>query len=98
MNNFEIFEKDFKRDLLSKVIVAMKHGRMSKESAQKLAKSVLEIFTQESGPNVFAAINKISEIYPQVIDIFILRGNEYDERETEAKINEIRIDLSLGNG
>jgi len=89
MNNFELFKKDFKRDLLSGVVVALKHGKVDKDGASFFAKNILEIFEKDEAKDVFAKLLKLGETHPDLFDPFILRMNEYDEREKEEKLNNI---------
>ena len=89
--NFEKFKQDFKRDLLIKIVISMKHGRVSKDASQELAKRILEIFKIYEVPKVFESINKLSESYPEILDILITRGHEFDKRESEEKLEQIIV-------
>jgi len=96
MDNFSRFKQDFKRDLLIKIVVSMKHGRVSRDASRELAKRILEIFKNNAPPKVFERINKLSEDYPEILDILIARGHEFDSREKEEKMKEIIVYLKTG--
>lgn len=90
--NFEQFKKDFKQDILIKVIVATRHGKVSSDSASYLARLILEIFENEPR-EVFKKLNKLTETHPDILDIFIKRATEYDDRKKIEDISQIQIYL-----
>ncbi len=94
--NFEQFKKDFKQDMLIKVIVALRRKRISQENASYLAKRILEIFQDEKATEVFKKINKLAETHPNILEILIKRGTEYDERQRAHDINQIQVYLRGG--
>lgn len=96
--NFEQFKKDFKRDLLIRIVINMKHGKVGKTSSSELAREVLEIFREGQTKQVFERINKLTETHPDILDIFIKRGYEFDSREREEKTNQILVYLKLKGG
>lgn len=91
--NFEQFKKDFKQDLLICVVMNMKHGKLSEAASRMMVRRILSILNAESEASTFTKINKLSETYPAILDIFIKRGYEFDERERDAKLNEITLYL-----
>ena len=96
--NFELFKKDFKRDLLIKIVINMKHGKTERVSSRELAREVLEIFREARAKQVFERINKLAETHPEILDIFIKRGYEFDTREKQEKVNQIMIYLKTKGG
>jgi hypothetical protein len=98
MNNYEQFKKDFKRDLLVKIVVSLKHGKTTKKRSKTLAKQILSIFSETEAAAAFAKINRLSEHHPEILDIFIERGYEFDSREKEAKLNQIILYLKMKGG
>jgi hypothetical protein len=88
-NNLEVFKKDFERDVLVKIVISLRHGKMTKERSRDLARGILNIFKNEKTDLVFEGINRLSQSHPDILDIFINRGYEYDEREKEEKLNQI---------
>ena len=103
--NFELFKKDFKRDLLIQIVINMKHGKVGKTSSSELAREVLEIFREGQAPHqsdagqarqVFERINKLAETHPEILDIFIKRGYEFDSREKDQRLEQISIYLTKG--
>ena len=97
-NNFETFKKDFKRDLLVKVVVALKFGHADRAGAAKFAQDTIGIFDTEEPVQMFAAINKLSETHPEILAPFIKRGSEYDEREKIERMQQIMRDLKMKGG
>ena len=95
--NFETFKKDFKRDLLIQIVINMKHGKTNKTGSKELAREVLEIFREGHSRQVFERINKLTETHPEILDIFIKRGYEFDSREKTEKIEQIHIYLAEGS-
>ena len=93
MKNFEQFKKDFKRDLLIKVVIGLKHGQTSKDKSAEIARNILEVFRNGEPAVVFQGINKLAETHPYILDIFIKRANEYDQRFVDEKIPQILIYL-----
>jgi hypothetical protein len=96
--SFSQFEKDFKRDVLVKVVICLRHGKTSRQRVTGLARLILEAFRQDAANIAFSKINKLSESYPEVLDIFIKRGYEYDEREKKEKLNQIVLYLKTKGG
>jgi hypothetical protein len=96
--NYEQFKKDFKRDLLVKMVVYLKHGKTTKKRSKTLAKQILSIFSEIEAAAAFAKINKLSEHHPEILDIFIKRGYEFDSRETNEKLNQIIVYLKTKGG
>lgn len=94
--NFELFKKDFKRDLLIQIVINMKHGQVSKASSSELAQEVLKIFREARAKQVFGRINKLAETHPEILDIFIKRGYEFDSREKDQRLEQISIYLAKG--
>jgi hypothetical protein len=95
MKNFEQFKKDFKRDLLIKIVVSLKYGKAN-ESPSEVARTILEVFKFNEKEVVFKQINKLSETHPEILDIFIKRGYEYDAREKDEKLSRILSFLKGG--
>lgn len=95
MKNFDQFKHDFKQDVLIKVIVAMRHEKVSAEKASYLARAISEIFENEPH-EVFKKLNKLAETHPDILDIFIKRATEYDDRKRIEDINQIQIYLKGG--
>jgi hypothetical protein len=95
--NFEQFKKDFKQDMLIKVIVALRHKKISQENASYMAKRILEIFQEEKVSDTFKKINKLAESHPNILEILIKRGTEYDERQRAEDISQIQIYLKAGS-
>lgn len=91
--NFEQFKRDFKRDLLVKIVINMKHGKMSRSRSQQLAKHVLKIYQETQAKKVFEQINKLAESHPDILDIFIKRMEEFDKRYIDKEIEQIHIYL-----
>jgi hypothetical protein len=98
MKNLELFKKDFKRDLLVKIVVSLKHGKTNKGKAKSLAREILSIFRESEAGSIFSKLNKLSESYPAVLDVFIKRGYEFDNREKEEKVNQIIVYLTKKEG
>ena len=97
MTNFDQFKKDFKRELLVKVIIDLKYGKISHPRAVQIAQNVVEIFKDNEPAQVFSKINKMAESKPEVLDIFIKRISEYEERERTDKLAQIHVYLSKDN-
>ncbi|HVZ11736.1 MAG TPA: hypothetical protein VG965_01780 [Patescibacteria group bacterium] len=98
MDNFNQFKKDFKRDLLIKIVISLKHGYESKTDSQALVRKLLEILKIDDQRMVFSQLNKFSEGRPDILDIIIKRFNEFDEREKTEKINQIIIYFKSDEG
>jgi hypothetical protein len=96
MKNFEQFKKDFKRDLLIQIVINMRHGKTGKASSSELAREVLKIFREGQAKQVFERINKLAETHPEILDIFIKRGYEFDSREKDQRLEQINIYLTKG--
>jgi len=96
MKNFEQFKKDFKRDVFIKVIINLKHGRVTKSSSKEVAKAVLDAFRLDQPRKVFEQINRITQDHPEILDAFIKRGNEYDTRHVNEQIPQILIYMKGG--
>jgi len=90
MDNLKQFKKDFKRDLLVKVIVDMKYGATSKSRGAEIASRILECFKAED-VEIFRKLNKIAQTHPEILDILIKRMGEFDAREKDQKLNQIHI-------
>lgn len=93
MKNFDQFKTDFKRDVLVQVIIDMKYGVTSKKRAAVLAEKILEIFKEEKASVAFAAINKLAETQPNILDIFIKRAQEFENRDKKLRLDQIHIYL-----
>lgn len=91
MKNFDQFKHDFKQDVLIKVIVALRHDAITQNRASGLAQAILEIFSEENPRAVFTLINKLSETNSDIVDIFIKRATEYDDRKKAEDIPQIQI-------
>ena len=98
MDNFNQFKKDFKRDLLIKIVVSMKHGWANKEESRSLAREVLKVFGEHDSALAFQKLNKLSERHPEILDIFIKRGYEFDVRDKREKINQVIVYLKTKGG
>jgi len=94
MTNFEQFKRDFKRELLVKVIIDLKYGKISHARAVRIAQDIVAIFEEQNPTQVFAKINKMAETKPEVLDIFIKRINEYENRDREARLAQIHVYLA----
>ncbi len=91
MTNLDQFKKDFKQDMLIKVIVAMRHEAIDSQEASYLAQFILEIFKEEKAMEIFKRINKLAEKHPEILDILIKRGTEYDEKQRVEEISQIQV-------
>ncbi|HVZ66721.1 MAG TPA: hypothetical protein VG917_00495 [Patescibacteria group bacterium] len=98
MKNLDQFKKDFKRDVLIRVIVNLEHGKTTRYGAKTLAKEILEIFAEEEAKKVFMKMNKLTETRPEILDIFIKRMSEYEAKDRDEKINQIMVILKAGGG
>lgn len=96
MTNLDQFKHNFKKDVLIRVIVAMRHNRTTQKDASYLARQILEIFKEEKASEVFKKINKLAEKHPDVLEILIERGTEYDEVQRKENINKIQVYLKGG--
>ncbi|HVT01131.1 MAG TPA: hypothetical protein VHE53_02740 [Patescibacteria group bacterium] len=96
MNNLDQFKKDFKRDVLIRVIVNLENGKVSRVGAKSLAHEILEIFKNQEAKMVFSKLNKLTETRTEVLDIFIKRMSEYETKERDEKINQIMVILKAG--
>lgn len=94
MTNFDQFKKDFKRELLVKVIIDLKYGKISHARAVRIAQDIVEIFKDQNPALVFSKINKMAETKPEVLDIFIKRISEYEARDREDRLAQIHVYLT----
>ncbi len=96
--NYETFKKDFKRDFFVKMVIALKYSKTTRGSSAEFASDIIDLMKEEQVGVAFAKINKLAEIHPELLEILIKRGNEYDAREKEEKMNQIIMNLREKGG
>ena len=92
---FEQFKNDFKRDVLAQTIVGLRHEKVSNEAAAGLASLVVAATESDDSTTVFERLGALSQSHPEILKAFIKHGNEYDARQSYAKMEEIRGYLDL---
>ncbi len=93
MDNFSRFKNNFKQDLLILVVICLKHKSMSEKASRTMVRKLIEILENQDAYESLQQINKLCETYPEILDIFLKRGHEFDEVESRDKVNEINIYL-----
>ncbi len=89
-NHFEQFKKDYQRDILARLVVNLKRGLIREEDARNMSYDILEAFEKTNVNEIFENLVIATRISPPMLDVFIARGREYDERVMQDRVEEIR--------
>jgi hypothetical protein len=94
--NFEQFKKDFKRDVLIRLVIGMKRGDLNRDSAGDVARRVLSAFRLISQKDIMEGLLKVSTEKRALLDVFIVRVSDLEEKEKNDKLSKILIRIKTG--
>jgi len=89
-------QTNFERELLFQIIYKMRHNKLTRVRARKVAKAFLPTLKFNSAEEFIAKNATLSEFYPEILEAFLVTVNDY-EKETKGK-NLIQIRNKLIGG
>jgi hypothetical protein len=83
MKNFNEFKKDIERELMIKIIMGLRYGKISQQKAEVLAKEYLELMSVSNTDELFTDMSKLIEKYSEILDVYIKTATEYFSQKKE---------------
>ncbi len=90
MKQFQEFKQDIERELMIKIIIGLRHGKISQSRAQKLAQEYLNLTNASNADELFNNMSKIIERYSEILEVYIKTATEYFDQKREYVLSEAR--------
>lgn len=87
MKNFEQFKKDVERELMVKIIMGLRHGRISQRKAEILAQEYLQISSVSNTDELFRQMSQLIEQYSEMLEVYLKTATEYFSQRKEELLN-----------
>lgn len=83
MKQFNDFKRDIERELMIKIIIGLRHGKISQAKAQKLAQEYLVIMKAVNSDELFTNMGKLVGMYSEILEVYLKTANEYFTQKKE---------------
>lgn len=96
--NHKQFMSDIQRDFLFHIIMNSKHGMLSREKAQRLAKKFLTMKKNNSIKDLLHAMAQDISQSPEIHEVFVKHAPSFYEYEKQEQLSKIRQHEDLQKG
>lgn len=90
MKTLNEFKNDVERELMVKVIMGLRHGKISKEKAQSIAREYIKLREAENSEQLFENMASLIIKYSEILDVYLKTASEYFMYKTNQLLNEGR--------
>ena len=90
MNNLTEFKKEFEREMLIKIIIGLRYGKISNEQAQVLAKEYLNASNEGTEEKILSRLFSLIEKYTDMLELYIQLANKYFSEKREQVLTMTR--------
>ncbi|HRN96135.1 MAG TPA: hypothetical protein PLD54_01675 [Candidatus Levybacteria bacterium] len=87
MKNFEEFKKDIERELMVKIIMGLRYGKISQSKAETLAQEYLELMEVSNTDELFTNMSKLIERYSEMLEVYLKTATEYFTQRKEELLH-----------
>ena len=95
MNTIIEFKKEFEREMLIRIIIGLKYGKLSNDQAQLLSKEYLEASGYETVESMLAKLYSLIEKYSDILEVYIQLANKYFTAKKEQILTQAREYMSV---
>ena len=85
-----------KRDVMTQIILNMRHMRLSLSDAEQLAQDFLEIFPVANSDEFFVKLFDLSKDYKEIRKVFLKYAGPYYEEKRQSSLKTVREHMERG--
>ena len=90
MKNFEEFKKDVEREIMIKIIMGLRYGKISQKKAEVLAQEYTRLMQFKNTDELFSQMANIVEKYSEMLEVYLKVASEYFSQKKEYVLSETR--------
>lgn len=88
---------NFKRDLMTRIIIELRHAKITTRYARRIAQEVLPLFQSPTVKDFSHAASKISQYYPEIRDSFMKTLKEYENETVQERLANARFFIGISD-
>jgi hypothetical protein len=77
MKNFSEYKKDIERELMIKIIIGLRHGKITERKAEELAKEYMSLVSVQSTEELFRGLSQKIEKHSEILEVYLKTATEY---------------------
>ena len=90
MKNFDEFKKDVEREIMIKIIIGLRYGKISQKKAEVLAQEYTRLMQLTSADELFSQMAHIITQYTEMLEVYLKVASEYFSQKKEYVLSEAR--------
>jgi hypothetical protein len=97
MKNFEEYKKDIERELMVKIIMGLRYGKISHQKAEQLAQEYSQIMSAQNAEELFAQLSARIEYFTEMLEVYLTSATEYFAQKKEELLEAGRSYMKISD-
>lgn len=95
MNTLSEFKIEFEREMLIKIIIGLRYGKISNEQAQQLAGEYLMAVREENAENILSKIYTMAGTFNDILELYIRLASKHFTEKKEQILTQAREYMNI---
>lgn len=93
----QTIKQQLEREMMVKIIIGLRHGKLSQEKAQVLAREYLAVTNTHSEEEMLSKLFLLIERYAEMLDVYVKVASQFFADQKEKILLEARSLLAVQN-
>lgn len=93
----QTLKQQLEREMMVKIIIGLRHGKLSQEKAQTLAREYLAVTNTHSEEEMLSKLFLLIERYAEMLDVYVKVAAQFFAEQKERVLADTRTFLGVKN-